>query len=68
MGSCFLLVDGVLEEGPGAEMGVPLDSVVGVLVSLPKTNSVLSAATSQGSHSSPYTYKTTQKKGKAIPR
>lgn len=36
-------MDGVPEEGPGTEMGMFLGRVVGVLVSLPKTNSDLSA-------------------------
>lgn len=40
--SCFLLVDGVLvPEGPGTEIRMFLGRVVGVFVSLPKTNSVL---------------------------
>lgn len=46
--SCFLLVDGVLEEGPGTEMGMLLGRAVGVFVSLPKTNSVLRAVISSG--------------------
>ena len=38
----FLLVDGVAEEDPGTGMGRLLGRLVGVLESLPKTNSVLS--------------------------
>lgn len=45
--SCFLLVDVVPEEGPGTEMEMLLGRV-GVLVSLPKTISVLSAVTFSG--------------------
>lgn len=45
--SCFLLVDGVLvPEGPGTEIGMLFGRVVGVLVSLPKTNSVLNSVIS----------------------
>lgn len=35
-------MDGVAEEDPGTEMGMLLGRLVGVLESLPKTNSVLS--------------------------
>ena len=42
----FLLVDGVAEEDPGTEMGMFLGRLVGVLESLPKTNSVLSVTNS----------------------
>lgn len=46
MKSHSLLVDGVPDEGPGTGTGMLLGSVVGVFVSLPKTNSALSAVIS----------------------
>lgn len=49
MKSRSLLVDGVPDEGPGTGTGMLLGSVAGVFVSLPETNSALSAAISSES-------------------